>query len=316
MSDPWSVDSSRMTAERKGRSRDLVRRSVLIVPTNTPRFVERAHTRGADAIMLDLEDSIPSSEKTAARNACASAISRVGQSGASVLVRVNKPFDLLIHDLDVAVAPGIDAIATPKIESGREIAIIDALIAEREARRGLTPGSIAIAVSIESALGVANLDAILGASGRIVTADIGIEDYCTDLGIEPTRDGREIVATLQELIRAARRARVQPMGMAATLANYGDIPALREAIATAAAMGFRGASCIHPGQVAHLNELFSPSSDAVARARAILAVYAEAEAVGRGSATLDGKMIDAPVVERARTLIARADRIAHAVALA
>ena len=289
----------------------ILRRSVLIVPANVSRFVERAHLRGADAVMLDLEDSIPPGEKVAARLGLAEAARSVGRGGAGVLVRVNKPFELLIDDLDAAVVPGVGAIGLPKVESGRDVAVVDALLLERELRLALPPGGIGIAVTVESAVGLGRLDEILGASARIRTVDLGVEDLSRDLDIEPTADGGELLLARQMVVLAARRAGVEPLGLATTLANFGDVEALRASALRAREMGFRGASCIHPSQVAHLNELFSPAPEAVRKARRVLDAYDEAVAAGRASAALDGQMIDVPVAERARRLLARAEAVAE-----
>jgi citrate lyase subunit beta/citryl-CoA lyase len=289
----------------------IVRRSVLIVPANVPRFVERAHLRGADAVMLDLEDSIPAGEKEAARLRLAEAARAVGRGGADVLVRVNKPFELLIDDLDAAVVPGVGAIGLPKAESGREVAVVDALLRERELRLALPPGGIGLAVTVESAVGLGRLDEILGASERIQSVDLGVEDLSRDLEIEPTPEGRELLLARQMIVLAARRAGVEPLGLATTLANFGDVEALRASATQAREMGVRGASCIHPSQVAHLNELFSPAPEAVEKARRILEAYDEAVAAGRASAGLDGQMIDVPVAERARRLLGRAEAVAE-----
>src|SRR5262249_26459960 len=135
---------------RWAAARRLVRRSKLIVPTNVPRFVDRAHLRGADAIMLDLEDSIPPAEKAAARAGGEEAVARVARGGADGVVRVNKPYDLALADLDAAVAPGVDTICLPKAESGREVEMLDALISTRERARGLPPGRIRLAITVES----------------------------------------------------------------------------------------------------------------------------------------------------------------------
>jgi citrate lyase subunit beta/citryl-CoA lyase len=297
-------------AARAARSGGLVRRSVLIVPANVPRFVERAHLRGADAVMLDLEDSVPTDQKDAARRALAEAIPAVGRGGADVIVRINKPFPLALEDLDAAAVDGLSALCFPKAESGREIAVVDALLRERELRRGLPPGRIGLAVAVESARGIGHLDELLAASDRIETVDLGAEDLTRELEVEPSPTGDELLAARQAVVLAARRAGVQPLGLTTTLANYSDLAALAGSAAGAYAMGFRGAGCIHPDQVPVLNEQFQPSPAAVERARRVLAVYREALAAGRASAALDGQMIDVPVAERAERLLARADAVA------
>jgi citrate lyase subunit beta/citryl-CoA lyase len=308
-------ESSAETARREAAdarwaaSRRLVRRSKLIVPANVPRFVDRAHLRGADAIMLDLEDSIPASEKAAARAGLAAAVASVGRGGADVVVRINKPYDLALADLDAAVAPGVDTICLPKAESGREVEMLDALIATRERARGLPPGAIRLAITVESALGLGRVDEILQASPRVSTVDVGAEDFTRDLDVEPTRSGHELLVARQLVVQAARRAGVQALGMATTLANYTDLDALRASIVQAREMGFRGAGCIHPAQVGPLNELFAPPLERVERARRVLALYDQALAQGRASASIDGEMIDVPVADRARAIVERAEAI-------
>jgi len=300
-----------VNAAGSSRRAPVVRRSVLIVPANVERFTARAADRGADAVMLDLEDSIPLDQKDAARGSVMTYIARIAGRGYEVLVRVNSDFPSLIADLDVAVSPGVDAIGLPKVESARDVIVADALIAEREVRRGLARGAIGLAVVIESARALGALDEILGASERIETVELGIEDLCVDLGIAPSRDGTELRPSQHALILAARRAAVEPLGMASTLAHYDDAAATLHSIAIARDLGFRGASCIHPSQIPPLNEIFSPSSEQIAHAHRVIATDAEARRVGRGSASLAGMMIDAPVVKRAERLLARADLIAR-----
>jgi len=304
-----AADRARVDA-RWAAARQLVRRSILIVPTNVPRFVEKAHLRDADAVMLDLEDSIPAAEKTAARGMLADAVGKVGRGGADVLVRINKPYDLAMADVDAAVQPGVAAVAFPKTESPREVALLDAAIGRREAALGMPLGALRLVVMIETARALRNVDEILAATDRIVGVDVGAEDFTRDLDVEPTPSGHELLFARQAVVAAARRAGVQAQGMATTLANYTDLEALRDSIRRAREMGFRGAGCIHPAQVAPLNEGFSPPPERVARARRVLEVYDEALAQGRASASLDGEMVDVPVAERARAIVERADAIA------
>ncbi|MDP8922135.1 MAG: CoA ester lyase [Chloroflexota bacterium] len=307
--DGWFTIPSR--DEQFARTSRLCRRSSLIMPVNVPKFVERAYTRGADAIVLDLEDSIPPAEKANARKHVREAIPVVGRGGADVLVRINKPFELAVPDLDAAVWEGLAGIAFPKVESPIEVQILDRLLAEREQARGLPVGSIQIALSIESALGVQHMAAIACASPRAVSLNLGPEDFTRDIGVEPTPEGAEQAYGKGMVIVAARMAGLQPQGLASTLADYADLDGLRRSALAAMRLGFKGASVIHPSQVPILNEAFSPAAAEVDYARRVVDVYEEAEAAGRASVGLDGKMIDVPVVERARTVLARAEAIAR-----
>ena len=306
--DGWFVTPSR---ERQfERTSALVRRSSLILPVNVWRFVERAYTRGADAIVLDLEDSVPPREKAAARALVPEAIALAGRGGADVLVRINKAFELAVADLDAAVQPGLTGIVFPKVESPVEVQIVDRLIAERELARGLPVGEIEVSVLVESALGVQHMAAIACASPRVVALSLGAEDFTRDIGVEPSAEGEEQAYGKGMVIVAARLAGIQPHGLSSTLANFGDLAGLARSADRAHRIGFKGASCIHPTQVPVLNRAFSPTPDAVDYAYRVIAVYEETEAAGRASVSLDGKMIDIPIVERARTLVARAEAIA------
>jgi citrate lyase subunit beta/citryl-CoA lyase len=306
--DGWFVTPSR---ERQfERTSLLVRRSSLILPVNVRRFVERAYTRGADAIVLDLEDSVPPREKAAARELVLESIGLAGRGGADVLVRINKAFELAVADLDAAIHPGLAGIVFPKVESPVEVQIIDRLIAEREMARGLPVGEIEIAVLVESALGVQHMAEIACASPRIVSLSLGSEDFTRDIGVEPSADGEEQEYGKGMTVVAARLAGIQPQGLSSTLANFSDLDGLARSAERASKIGFKGASCIHPTQVPILNRAYSPSADAVDYAYRVINVYEETEAAGRASVSLDGKMIDIPIVERARTLVARAEAIA------
>ena len=288
----------------------LVRRSSLILPVNVRRFVERAYTRGADAIVLDLEDSIPPREKAAARELVPEAIGLAGRGGADVLVRINKPFELAVPDLDAAIWPGLAGIVFPKVESPVEVQIIDRLIAEREMARGLPVGGIDVSILVESAPGVQHMAEIACASPRVVALSLGAEDFTRDIGVQPSVDGEEQAYGKGMVIVAARLAGIQPQGLSSTLANFADLDGLARSATRAQRLGFKGASCIHPTQVPVLNRCFSPTEEEIDYARRVIEVYEETEASGRASVSLDGKMIDIPIVDRARTLIARAEAIA------
>jgi citrate lyase subunit beta/citryl-CoA lyase len=305
--DGWFTVPSR--EQQFARTGALVRRSSLIPPVNVRRFVERSYTRGADAIVLDLEDSVPLREKATARTQVRESIELAGRGGAAVQVRINKPFDLAVLDLDAAIWPGLSGIVFPKVESAVEVQIIDRLIAEREMARGLPVGQIELSILVESSLGVQHMAEIACASPRAVALNLGAEDFARDIGVEPTPDGSEQAYGKGMVIIAARLAGIQPMGLTSTLANFTDLEGLTRSATLAARQGFKGASCIHPAQVPILNAAYSPDPAALAHAERVINVYEETEAAGRASVSLDGVMIDIPIVERARTLVRRAEAI-------
>jgi citrate lyase subunit beta / citryl-CoA lyase len=299
----------RPTDIRWEQLRTLVRRSALFVPANVPRFVEKAHTRGADAIILDLEDSVPVAAKQEARDVVREDMRQCARGGADIIVRINHPSMMAAKDLERCVWPGLDCIMFPKAESPREVELLDQMIGELEVQRGMRVGSVQLWILIESVLGLHNAQAIALASQRIVAIGLGAEDFTLDIGVESTPDGRELFFGKAQMIVVARLAGVQPVGTLASMADYHDTERLARVIQESRRMGFMGSSCIHPAQVKLLNRYFSPTSDEVTYARRVIAAFEEAEAEHRGSVGIDGKMIDIPVVERARHVIVRAEAI-------
>ena len=165
------------------------RRSSLILPVNVPRFVEKAYARGADAIVLDLEDSVPTQEKASARKLVRDSLALAGRGGAEVLVRVNNDPTLLADDIEASVHPGLDGLSIPKAESAAQIHDIVARIERLEGARGLTPRHLRLSLAIETPRGLLAVEEIARSSDRIATMSIGVEDYCLELGVEPSADG-------------------------------------------------------------------------------------------------------------------------------
>lgn len=231
------------------------------------------------------------------------------RGGADIIVRINHPATMAAADLERCVWPGLDCVMFPKAESAREIELLDQMIGDLEAQRGMPSGGVQLWLIIESALGLHNAQAIALASQRIVAIGLGAEDFTLDIGVEPTPDGRELFYGKTQMIVVARVAGVQPVGTLASMADYRDTERLTRVIHESRRMGFMGSSCIHPAQVAPLNTHFSPAVDEVTYARRVISAFDEAEATGRGSVGIDGKMIDIPVVERARHVLARAEAI-------
>jgi citrate lyase subunit beta/citryl-CoA lyase len=286
----------------------LTRRSHLFVPANRPKLVSGAGRHHADALILDLEDSVPPGERAAAREALAGAVAELS-GDRYVSVRVNKPFDVVIDDLDAAVAARPAALVIPKVESMVEVKVLDALIGEREIRQGIARGTIELQVLVETSLGLANIMEIAAASPRIVSLTLGVEDLAKELEIEPGGAGFDLSWAHGRVLMAARAVGIAPYGLMNSLSNFTDLDAFTADVHRSRAFGFVGAFCIHPSQVAILNAGFAPSEDEVAQARRIVAALDEAERAGAASTSLDGRMIDVPVAERARRILQRADSI-------
>lgn len=310
----WSEDGWVYTG-RVGVSKEevvgIVRRSALFVPANMPKFVEKAWTRGADTVLLDLEDSVPISQKNAGRAMIKDAIPIVAKGGADVMVRINKPFEMAVADLDACIWPGLAGIRFPKVESEHEIRALDRLIAERELARGLSLGSVQVHVSIETAIGLHNALPAATASPRVVSISFGAEDYALDMDIEPSSDGKELFLGKMQILLFARLAGIQAAGLMASIANFKDIERMVKLVREARQMGFKGSTCIHPAQVQLLNEGFSFMPEEIAHAKKVIAALEVAEAEGRDSVAVEGKMVDFPVANRSRRLLARAEAISR-----
>ncbi len=281
----------------------LVWRSLLYVPANNKRFIDKAHTRGADAIILDLEDSVPASERDAARAMLGESAEMAGQSGADVLVRINRPDADAEADLEAAVIPGVTALKLPKVDDASHVHAIADTVQALEAKQGMEAGTMKFVVMVESPAALFKAAEIAAAHPRTVAASLGGEDFATAAGMAP--DPETLFIPKVMTLYAARAAGIMPLGMIGTVADYQDLDAVRENIRRSRKFGFEGASCIHPSVVPVLNEEMTPSTDEVDRARRIVEAYAGAEKEGLGAITVDGMMIDVPVAERAAALLKR-----------
>lgn len=282
-------------------------RSLLYVPVNVDKYVDKAHTRGADAIQLDLEDSVPESEKSRARTLVAEAAAKVRRGGADVVVRINRPLSQAVRDLEHSVCPDVDGIAVTKAESASHVKLIDELVSELELKRGMRMGHTKFITMIETPDAFARISEIPQASARVVAMNIGGEDFALNCRMQPDED--VLLHPKQHMIIAARAAGVMPLGFIGTVANFGDWDSFRAMVRRSRRFGFDGANCIHPGQVAIVNEEYTPSAEEVAYAHKVVELDKGAQKSGRGSFQIDGKMIDVPVVVRARNLIRRFNAI-------
>jgi citrate lyase subunit beta/citryl-CoA lyase len=283
-------------------------RSMLFVPVTQRRFVDGAARRGADVIILDLEDSVAASEKERARGLVAEAASLVARGGADVVVRINRPMRMSVRDLEAVIGPGIAAILLPKAESADHVRLVAEIVDELEAERGMAPGTTRLVPMVETASAIFRIAEIAKAHPRIVGLNVGAEDFALSAGMLPEAEG--LFMPKQLCVFAARAAGIMPLGFIGTVAEFSDLDGFRATIRRSRRLGFLGASVIHPSQVAILNEEFRPAASEVDHARRVLAAYDDALEAGIGAVTVDGKMIDVPIVERARVLVEREAAIA------
>jgi len=282
-------------------------RSILYVPGNVPKFIDKAHERGADCVLIDLEDSVQPAQKPDARAMLSDTIKKVARGGADVAVRVNRPLRMTIPDLEAAVQPGVSALFITKTESVQHLKLLDEVVTDLEKQRGLKPGSIGFGAMIEHPRALSQIHDIAEHGPRLIGMMLGGEDFALETGSIP---GDESLELPKRMVAFAAQAFDVPMiGILGTVADYSDPEAYRKSAERARRFGFSGGTCIHPGLVAALNEAFTPTAEDVAYAQKLIQADAKAAAEGRGSFQVDGKMIDIPVIERARKTIARADAI-------
>jgi citrate lyase subunit beta/citryl-CoA lyase len=281
---------------------------MLFVPVTARRFVEGAARRGADAIILDLEDAVAASEKERARTLVPEAAAIVSQGGADVVVRLNRPMRMTVRDLEAVIGLGVQAVALPKAESAQHVELVAEMIDELEAERGMAPGTTKMLAMVETCSAFFRLAEIAKASPRLVGLNLGAEDFATAAGMLPEAEG--LFMPKQMCVFAARAAGIMPLGFIGTVADFSDLDGFRETVRRSRRVGFMGASVIHPSQVQILNEEFRPGAQEVEHAGRVVAAYDKALADGVGAVTVDGKMIDVPVVERAKLLLARDAAIA------
>ncbi len=288
------------------------RRSALILPVNVSRFIEKAYTRGADAIVLDLEDSVPPTEKESARTLVKPSLAMAARGGAEVLVRVNNDPALLMHDIEASVHPGLDGINVPKAESPAQILEIVGLIERLERERGIAPGHVRLGLAVESPRGLLRAQELAACTDRIATLSVGPEDYCLELGVEPSEDGFELIFAVSTIVTVAKATGIQPTGLVGSIAGFRDLETFERAALRGRQLGCEGAGCIHPDQVTVLNRVFSPDPAKVEYARRVVEAFEAGVKRGTASVNLDGKMVDVPVYRRAQVILDRAALVAEA----
>lgn len=285
----------------------LILRSLLFAPGNVARRVEKALNSAADAVILDLEDAVPVSEKEIVRPVVAAALKQPRTT--ACYVRVNAlDTGLAIDDLTAVFSAELDGIMAPKVETPADLEKIDWYMDYLEKKCSLSPGTIDLIPLIENARGIENAQSIAGAVDRVKRLCFGAVDYTADLGIELT-GGTEILYARARLVNASRAAGLEPP-IDTVYPKIRDAEGLLEDTLRARRLGFQGKLIIHPEQIEPVNRIFTPSEKEIAFARKVLDAFREAEARGHAAITLeDGKFIDYPVVQNARRLLQLAEQI-------
>ena len=279
-------------------------RSLLFVPAHVPRYLASAAQSAADAVVLDLEDSVPADRKGDARNGLAAA-ARTLPATTEVIVRVNAADGLFDTDLAACAAGGIGHVLLPKVSGPADVAVFRQALG----RLGYAPQ---ISILVESCAGVTRISQILDAARPLRSVALGVEDLRQELEIFAPGTGVTSPALLWAhgaLVISATGAGVTPLGILGSISEFSDLAGLSRDATAAWQMGYRGSYCIHPAQVAVLNAAYAPTPEDTQWAAEVLSAAWEGEAAGRGAVAVRGRMVDAPLVDRAaRIQQAWADR--------
>lgn len=279
-----------------------LRRTMMYVPGNNPGMLVDSGIYGADAIMFDLEDSVALTEKDAARCLVYQTLKHFKPQNIETVVRINgldSPHG--VKDIEAVVRGGVDVIRLPKTETAQDILDVEAIVERVENEAGIESGTIKLMAAVESPLGVLNAYAIAIASERMIGIAIGAEDFVTSMKTKRSSDGVELIAARSQLVMAARAA-----GIAALDTVYSDLENMdgfKEEVKLIKQLGFDGKSVINPRQIDVVHALYKPTEKEVDEAMAVMRAIEEANEKGSGVISLNGKMIDKPIVERAERVL-------------
>lgn len=273
-------------------------RSILYIPANQEKFFSKAAQRGADVIALDLEDAVADDDKATTRQAIPDLI-RQYLTGCEVWVRINRPWRLLVRDLETLVCTDIKTLIIPKTDCAERIRYIDEIITGLEQEKGLPHGHTRLIGFIESIDGLYQARDIARSSQRLAGLGMGTEDLALEMGMQNTPD--TLTGPCQQLIMAARSAGIQPIGLAGSMAEFRDLDQYRQQLERGYQLGFQSAFCIHPLQVAEVNRIYRPDEQQINWAEQVIDI---ADTTGSTVFEVEGKMVDLPVIEKARKLLA------------
>ena len=294
-----------MSTPHNEARRSRIRRSMLFVPGANAAMISNAFIYRADVLMFDLEDSVILREKDAARRLVYHALQHPLYRDVETIVRVNALDSAFgLDDLEAVVRGGADIVRLPKTDTAQDVVDIETEISRIEAQCGREPGSTGLLAAIESAQGITQAVAIAHASPRLIGIALGAEDYVRDLRTERSPEGVELLFARCSILQAARSAGIQAFDTVYSDANN-DAGFLYEA-AHIHQLGFDGKSLINPRQIDLLHNLYAPTRKAFNQAQQIVEAAETAALEGRGVVSLNGKMVDSPVIERARLVLSRA----------
>ena len=279
-----------------------LRRTMLYVPGNNPGMIRDAHIYGSDSIMFDLEDSVSIKEKDAARLLVFNALKSIDYGNKELVVRINAlDGGFGIQDLEAIVRTHRAVIRLPKTECVQDVSDCETQIARIEQDAGIEVGSTRMMAAVESALGVLNAKEIASSSKRLIGIALGAEDYVTDLKTCRSPDGIELLLGRSMVLLAARAAKIDAIDTVYSDVNNEE--GFRQEVRLIKQLGFDGKSVINPRQIAPVHEIFTPTEAEIKKSLAIMEAIEQAHQRGSGVISLNGKMIDKPIVERAVYLL-------------
>jgi len=277
-------------------------RSLLFVPGNKENMLAKAKGFRPDIFVPDMEDSVPDAEKDNARRTIGAFLPELAEAGVPIMPRVNSlNTGWTEQDLTAVVGPHIVGVSIGKIDGPQDIETVSDLLTELESASNLPVGKLTLIPWLESARALVKCFEICSASPRIIGVAFGAEDFTHDMGIERRDDETDVAYARDTLCIAARAARI--VALDTPYFQFKDEPGLRKNSRRSKQRGFKGRFAIHPGQIEAINDVFSPSKAEIDYAKKVVIAFEEAEAIGRGSTSLDGKVIDVPVVKRARAVL-------------
>jgi len=277
-------------------------RSALYIPGNNPGMIQHCPFFGADSVILDLEDAVAISEKDAARKLVSSFLEALDFDESVVVVRINgadTPY--FEKDLLAVVPQAPEAIRLPKCESPKDILCADELITKIETAHGIPEGTVKIHAMIESALGIERAFDIASCSSRVEALTLGGQDLLADYGIQKTQAGHELFYPRARVVSAAKANGLLAFDTVWT--DITDLDGLKKESKLACELGFTGKAAIHPSQIDVIHEAFKPDPKEVHKAKRIMASAERALSEGKGAFSVDGRMVDAPVIKRANHLL-------------
>ncbi|MGB6103849.1 MAG: CoA ester lyase [Pusillimonas sp.] len=274
---------------------------MLFVPAVNDRLIKSAVTRPADALVIDLEDSVPHALKAEARSKVGGLANTFSKAGYGVAVRVNRSWRCMVRDIESSVSSHVAALVIPKVPNGAHVRAVAEVILECELEKGLRAGHTELIALIEDAEGLANMSSIARAHPRLQGMNVGPEDLAVALRMTASEDGLYTHNVLA--ISACRLAGITPVGFIGSMTEFADKDAFERRMQRAARLGFESSFCIHPNQIDAINSSFMPSKEAFERAQALVKCFEEACAGGNAACVFEGLMVDIPVANGARLLI-------------